>query len=261
MKIIIAGDGKQIFTMRDVYSLSLMVNPEKQAAREIERLIKYPGFLQRDTFAKSRVEIVELRIDEGSKLCNVALNDLDSIIKCKVLVCAVSRKGVAQIPDGHFVLQEGDRVFVTAPSENLTILLKNLGVITHKAKRVIICGGGRIGYYFGRVYRRRGCRDFAVYDCTVEGACFSDLLCNLAAGGKQCYLSARGRRKIGTAGHLGVAGDYRRRTNRRCGRHVARCAHYNCFVHPAPKQRAQQRKQKKFPLRELFLRSIHSKRL
>ena len=53
MKIIIAGDGKQIFTMRDVYSLSLMVNPEKQAAREIERLIKYPGFLQRDTFAKS----------------------------------------------------------------------------------------------------------------------------------------------------------------------------------------------------------------
>ena len=26
--------GKQIFTMRDVYSLSLMVNPEKQAARE-----------------------------------------------------------------------------------------------------------------------------------------------------------------------------------------------------------------------------------
>ena len=51
--------GKQIFTMRDVYSLSLMVNPEKQAAREIERLIKYPGFLQRDTFAKSRVEADE----------------------------------------------------------------------------------------------------------------------------------------------------------------------------------------------------------
>ena len=40
MKIIIAGDGKQIFTMRDVYSLSLMVNPEKQAAREIERLAR-----------------------------------------------------------------------------------------------------------------------------------------------------------------------------------------------------------------------------
>lgn len=39
--------------MRDVYSLSLMVNPEKQAAREIERLIRYPGFLQRKHLPKA----------------------------------------------------------------------------------------------------------------------------------------------------------------------------------------------------------------
>ncbi len=75
--------------MRDVYSLSLMVNPEKQAAREIERLIKYPGFLQRDTFAKSRVEIVELRLAKDSALCNVVLNDMERIVKRRVLISAV----------------------------------------------------------------------------------------------------------------------------------------------------------------------------
>lgn len=138
---------EQIFTMRDVYKLSMMVNPEKQAAVEIERLIRYPGFLQRDTFAKSRVEIVELRLDENSRLCDVKLMDLDGIVKCKVLVCIVSRDGVVEIPDGNFVLRKGDRIYVTATSENLTMMLKNIGVITHKARRVIICGGGRIGYY------------------------------------------------------------------------------------------------------------------
>lgn len=148
--------GKQIFTMRDVYKLSLMVNPEKQAAREIERLIKYPGFLQRDTFARSRVEIVELRVDEGSILKDVALSDLDNIIKCKILVCAVSRDGVVEIPDGSFVLRTGDRLFVTAPAETLTTLLKNLGVITRKAKRVMICGGGRIGYYLAEQLVKHG---------------------------------------------------------------------------------------------------------
>ena len=139
--------GEQIFTMRDVYKLSMMVNPEKQAAVEIERLIRYPGFLQRDTFAKSRVEIVELRLDENSRLCDVKLMDLDGIVKCKVLVCIVSRDGVVEIPDGNFILRKGDRIYVTATSENLTMMLKNIGVITHKARRVIICGGGRIGYY------------------------------------------------------------------------------------------------------------------
>lgn len=148
--------GKQIFTMRDVYKLSLIVNPEKQAAREIERLIKYPGFLQRDTFARSRVEIVELRVDEESILKNVALHELDNVIHCKVLVCAVSREGVAEIPDGNFVIREGDRLFVTAPAENLTLLLKHMGVIRKKAKRVIICGGGRIGYYLAEQLSRHG---------------------------------------------------------------------------------------------------------
>lgn len=148
--------GKQIFTMRDVYKLSLMVNPEKQAAREIERLIKYPGFLQRDSFARSRVEIVELRVDEDSILKDVALKELDNVIKCKVLVCVVSRDGVVEIPDGSFVLRTGDRLFVTAPAENLTMLLKNMGVITRKAKRVMICGGGRIGYYLAEQLVKHG---------------------------------------------------------------------------------------------------------
>ena len=70
---------EQIYKMRDAFGLSLTVNPEKQTAVEIERLLKYPVFLQRDTFAKGRVELVELRIDEDSILKDVSLNDLYSI--------------------------------------------------------------------------------------------------------------------------------------------------------------------------------------
>ena len=140
----------QIYTMRNVFTLSLAVNPEHQAAIEIERLLKYPGFLRRDTFAKGRAEIVELRIEAGSKLCNVALSQMHSVIKCRVLVCAVLRSGVAAAPKGDFVLQEGDRIFVTAPRESLTVMLKNLGIITRKARRVILCGGGRVSYYLAR---------------------------------------------------------------------------------------------------------------
>ena len=142
--------------MRGRFGLSLAVNPEKQAAIEIEHLLKYPGFLKRDTFAKGRVEIVELRINGESKLKDVALNDLNMIAGCKVLVCIVLRKGQAIAPDGNFVLREGDRIFVTAPTDNMTILLKNLGIITHKVKRVMICGGGRISFYLAWRLRRSG---------------------------------------------------------------------------------------------------------
>ena len=120
---------QQVAEMPGTFHLAMTVNPEKQAAQEVERLLKYPGFLRRDTFAKGRTEIVELRVDSKSKLCNVALIDLPNVVKCKILVCAVLRNGKALVSNsGSFVLQEGDRIFVTAPTANLTLLLKNLGI-------------------------------------------------------------------------------------------------------------------------------------
>lgn len=146
----------QIVTMPEVFPLSLTVNPEKQAAVEIERLLKYPGFLRRDTFAKGRVEIVELRIDEKSKLRNVALSDLSKTVGCKVLVCAVLRQGTAVAPRGNFVLQQNDRIFVTAPTSVLTELLRNLGIITRKVRKVLICGGGRVSFYLAQLLEKDG---------------------------------------------------------------------------------------------------------
>lgn len=147
----------QIYEMRDTFGLSLSVNPERQAAIEIERLLKFPGFLRRDTFAKGRAEIVELRIDKGSKLCNVQLQDMHGIIKCRVLICAVLRNGNAVVPNsGSFTFQEGDRVFVTAPTRDLTTLLKSLGIITRRVRRVILCGGGRVGYYLAYLLQKDG---------------------------------------------------------------------------------------------------------
>ena len=138
----------QIYSLRDIFGLSMSINPEKQAAAEIEKLLKYPGFLRRDVFAKGRTEIVELRIDHNSKLLNAKLMDLPSIIKCRVLICAVLRDGVAVVPNsGQFTFKEGDRIFVTAPTKNLTTLLKSLGIITRRVRNCLLCGGGRVSYY------------------------------------------------------------------------------------------------------------------
>lgn len=147
---------EQSYTMRDIFALSMTVNPEKQAAQEIERLLQYPGFLKRETFAKGRVEIVELRIDETSRLCGVSLSSLSRIIPCKVLVCTVLRDGRAVTPDGTFILQEGDRIFVTAPTNELTSLIHGIGIPTRKVNRVMLAGGGRISFYLAQQLEKSG---------------------------------------------------------------------------------------------------------
>ncbi len=147
---------EQIYELRDTFGLSMVINPERQAATEIDRLLKYPGFLRRDIFARGRAEIVELRIDESSKLRGVSLMSMQSIVKCRVLVCAVLRNGSALVPRGDFVLQEGDRIFVTAPSKDLTTLLRSLGIITRRSRSVMLCGGGRVSHYLAQLLSDRG---------------------------------------------------------------------------------------------------------
>ena len=147
----------QIYKLRDTFGLSMIFNPEKQAALEIERLLKFPGFLRRDIFARGRTEIVELRIDSGSKLKGVKLMDMPGIIKCRVLICAVLRDGTAMVPNsGEFTFREGDRVFVTAPTRDLTTLLKNLGILTRRVRSVMLCGGGRVSYYLASALGKSG---------------------------------------------------------------------------------------------------------
>ena len=147
---------QQSHQMRDLFALSMTVNEEAQAAKEMERLLKLPGFLRRDTFAKGKAEIVELRIDEKSKLNGISLIEMYRTIKCKVLVCAVLRNGTAITPGGHFVLKEGDRIFVTAPTSELAILLKNLGILTRRVRSCLIGGGGRISYYLAQLLEKDG---------------------------------------------------------------------------------------------------------
>ncbi len=142
--------------LRADFGISMLFNPEKQAAEEIARLIRFPGFLQRDTFAKGRTEIVELRLEENHPLCGTALSALPALVKCKVLVCAVLREGEPIVPKGSFVLREGDRLLVTAPSENLSLMLKNLKIVTHKAKQAMLIGGSRISYYLAEILHKSG---------------------------------------------------------------------------------------------------------
>ena len=149
---------EQAYDMREAFGLKLMVNPERQAAQEIARLLKYPGFLQRETFAKARVEIVELRLDQKSRLRNVQIKDLQKVTRSQILICAVLRSGEAIMPHGEFTLMEGDRIFVTADSENLHSLLRFLGIITMPVNHVLVAGGSRISYYLAQELKKNNIR-------------------------------------------------------------------------------------------------------
>lgn len=144
--------------LRDELGLSAMVNPELYAAGEISRIIRMPSAIKVDSFAKGRIDLAEIKVEEGSALDGLTLFKLPTTYKSRVLICAVTRDGDVIIPSGDFVLRAGDRIHVTASRADLSSFFKEQGTAVSRIRDVMIIGGGRIAYYLTRQLLDSGIR-------------------------------------------------------------------------------------------------------
>lgn len=138
---------QQLYMLKNELALSMSINPELLAAKEIYRLLQIPAFIKRDAFANGRVEMVELEIGRDSLLKGMRLTEMHTRIKVRVLICAVVREEEIFIPDGAFQLREGDKIYVTAPAAELVELTRQLKLRSRKSKNVLVVGGGRIAEF------------------------------------------------------------------------------------------------------------------
>lgn len=145
----------QLAFMQEDLQLSMVVNPEFEAAREIARVLRFPSAAQIESFGKGRVDLVEIRIPNESPLCNAKVSELSSG-KRKVLICAVQRGEEVFIPSGSFVLQAGDRIHLTASAADMADFFKCKGLQKARVKGVMIIGGGRIGEYLAKTLTETG---------------------------------------------------------------------------------------------------------
>ena len=147
---------EQMYFLKEDLGLSMVINPDSAAAREIFKLMQVPGFIKRDTFAKGRVEIVELILESGGRQDGMSLQELGKSLTVNALVCAVQRGNDVYIPSGSFVMAGGDKIYVTAPAAEMGRLMHDLGINTHKARNAILIGGGRISQYLAAMLLHEG---------------------------------------------------------------------------------------------------------
>jgi len=140
---------QQIDLLREDLRLSMAVNPELSVAFEISRTILLPDTAKVETFMKGKVELVEFIVRERSHLEGLSLAELYQRFQIKILVCAVRRGNEVIIPDGDFVVHEGDRLHIVASHKSMEEFYHFIGK-KKNVKNVMICGGGRVGYYLAK---------------------------------------------------------------------------------------------------------------
>ena len=90
------------------------------------------------------MELVEFAIRSDSKLKDLSPRRSTRGSRSRILVCAVKRGKDVFIPDGHTVLEEGDRIYIASTHKTLEKFFAALGRRVNKVKNVMICGGGSV---------------------------------------------------------------------------------------------------------------------
>ena len=166
--------------MREDMNLSMTINPEYAAARDVYRMLRFPSATKIESFYHGKVELVEFCVGRDSSMIGVPLNELGARLKTKFLVCAVLRGTEAYIPRGNFSIEAGDIIYVTAPENEIQKFFKEVGAYVQPVRDVIIAGGGRVTYYLESLLKntkirsvvieknKERCRNLAeLYSCTV----------------------------------------------------------------------------------------------
>ena len=163
------GTGYTIARIRDLeYSNSLVelrrnlkidmvINPENATAIEISRLLRFPPAANIETFFRGRVELMGFRLQEGDFLVGTPFYSLPPQVKeLSLLFCAVERGKSVVIPNGSFVPQIGDKLYLVGRPESLDQFFRLLGRYAQKVHHVFILGGGKISVYLARILEKMG---------------------------------------------------------------------------------------------------------
>ena len=149
----------ELATLKQELGIDMVINPENATAVEISRLLRFPSAANIETFYRGRVELIGFRVQEGDFIVGHPLSaQSHKLQELPMLMCAVERCGEVTIPDGSFVPQAEDRLYLIGQPSGLTDIFKLLGRYTPRLKDVFLVGGGRIAHYLTAILEHLGMR-------------------------------------------------------------------------------------------------------
>ncbi len=127
--------------------IDTVINPEIEVVRTIQRLMSVPGAVDVGEFGDGRIKFVGVYLEPDSQLAGVRLADLPKLItEDRPLIAAIVRDDRLIIPKGDNHLRGGDLVYFISEEKRLFRHLSIFDKHVTPVKRVLIIGGGRIGY-------------------------------------------------------------------------------------------------------------------
>ena len=136
----------------NIFGITETISPEQLVTEQLVGLLNYTSSLQVLSFANDKVRMVIVQARKGGLLIGREIADINQHLlegaDCQI--CAIYRNNKLIMPTPQTVIQQGDEVFVAAATSQVAEVLRELRPQQQPTRRVMIAGGGQIGFRLSR---------------------------------------------------------------------------------------------------------------
>ncbi len=132
--------------------IDVIISPEKEVAKSLFRRLEAPGALDNVPFVNNKVKMLEIAIEKSCPIINTPLKKLtEKYPNFKANIVGLVRKEKFQFLKKEDKLLEGDSVYLVVSSDQLNEILKAFGHEEKISKKILIIGGGNIGFHLAKM--------------------------------------------------------------------------------------------------------------
>ena len=135
----------------DHMNIDLLVNPDTLITSEIYRYLIEKYTLSNGIYTSKNIGLIEFEASRFPQIVGLNLIKFREIVPNMIMV-AISRGGKLIIPHGNDVINPGDLLYLMGNKQDVFSLAKTVHtrLRSSDARKVMIIGGGKTGYYLAR---------------------------------------------------------------------------------------------------------------
>ncbi len=131
----------------DNLPIDVIISPEVEIAKSIQRKLEAPGALDNVPFADNKIRLLEIDVDDNCPLIDIKLEDITKkFSKLEANILGVIRNEKFVFLKKKDVMKKNDKAYVIINSSQMQLTLDAFGHSEKISKKFLIIGGGNIGF-------------------------------------------------------------------------------------------------------------------
>ncbi len=127
--------------------IDVIISPEIEIAKSIQRKLEAPGALDSVPFVDNKIRLLEILIKDNCKSINIKFNELTKKYpNLEANIVGINREDKFFIPKKTDFVKVDDKIYVIINSSQMAETLKAFGHEEKISKKLLIIGGGNIGF-------------------------------------------------------------------------------------------------------------------